>query len=108
MARLAYVDHRSKFIPKEFLGSLQNAGIEFKLYHSFDEFYKENNLKDFPALLCHPGLDSQKELEKIAKQFPHLKMAIISFTEWEYCESDIPAFSYNIPGSVVKWVIENQ
>ena len=105
--KFAYVDHRIQFARK-FIDDLQNAGIEFKPYSSFDEFFKENNLQDFSVLLCHPGLNNQCLLGKIAKEFPHLKLGLISFTEWEYCESDIPSFSYNFPDRVINWIKENQ
>jgi hypothetical protein len=105
--KLAYIDHRMQFARK-FIEVLQEKEIDFKPYCSFEEFFKENDLKEFPVMICHPGLDNQCLLGKIAKEFPHLKIGLISFTEWQYFESDIPAFSYNLPDSVVKWIKENQ
>jgi hypothetical protein len=107
MLKLAYVDHRIKFAQK-FIEALQSAGIDFKPYGSFEEFFKENDLREFPVMICRPGLDHQSMLTKIVKDFPHIKLGLISFTEYEYCESDIPAFSYNTPESVIKWVRESQ
>ncbi len=106
--RLAYVDHRLKFTPKSFLQALQKAGVEFKPYESIEEFSKENNLKNFSVFLCHPGLNNQPMLSKIAGENPHLNIGLVSFTEWEYCESDIPSFSYNLPESVIEWIRKNQ
>lgn len=108
--KLAYIDHRLQFIPKSFLQSLKEADINFRPYSSLEEFLGENNLREFSVMICHPGLNNQGLLGKITKEFPHLKLGLISFTEYEYfCEEDgIPAFSYNIPESVVKWIIENQ
>jgi len=105
--KLAYIDHRIKFA-KRFIETLQREGIDFKPYDSLDKFLSENNLRDFPVMICHPGLDNQCLLGKIAKEFPHLKLGLISFTEYEYCDSDIPAFSYNIPESAIEWIKENQ
>jgi hypothetical protein len=59
-------------------------------------------------MICHPGLRNQCMLGKIAKEFPHLKLGLISFAEQEYCESDIPVFSYNFPESAIRWIRENQ
>ena len=105
--KLAYVDHRVQFA-KKFIDALQNAGIDFKPYGSFEEFFKENDLRDFPVMICHPGLNNQSMLTQIVKEFPHLKLGLISFTEYEYCEDEIPAFSYNLPESVITWVRNNQ
>jgi len=105
--KLAYVDHRIQFA-KKFIEALQVAGIEFKPYSSFEDFFRENDLREFPVMICHPGLDNQSMLTKIVEEFPHLKIGLISFTDWEYCESDIPAFSYEIPDSVIDWIKENQ
>ena len=107
-SKLAYIDHRMQFVPKTFLDALQNAEIDFKLYNSFEEFFKENDLREFPVMICHPGLNNQGKLSEIISRFPHLKLGLISFTEYEYMESDVPAFSYNLPNSVIKWVKENQ
>ncbi len=99
--KLAYIDHRIKFAGK-FIERLEQEGIDFKPYYSFDEFFKENDLKEFPVMICHPRLNNQGMLAKIVQQFPHLKVGLISFTEYEYCESDIPAFSYEFPDCVIK------
>ncbi len=106
--KLAYIDHRLQFVPKSFLQGLKEADIDFKPYCSFEELLKENDLKEFRVMICHPGLNNQCLLGKITKQFPHLKVGLISFTEYEYLESDAPAFSYKTPESVVRWIKENQ
>ena len=107
--RLAYVDHRIKFAGK-FIEELQKAEIEFKPYGSFEEFFEHNDLRKFPVMICHPGLNNQGKLSEIISRFPHLKLGLISFTEYEYfCEEDgIPAFSYNHPESAIEWIKKNQ
>ncbi len=106
--RLAYSDHRIKSVPSSFLQALKDADIELKIYDSPEEFSKANELENFPVFLCHPGLNNQCLLGKIAKEFQKLKIGLISFASWEYCETEIPVFSYELPESVINWVRENQ
>ena len=107
--KLAYVDHRIRFA-HNFIELLEKEGIDFKPYASFEKFFSENDLKEFPVMICHPGLDNQSVLTKIVKDFPHLKLGLISFTEYEYyCEEDnIICFSYNTPQSAIEWIKKNQ
>ncbi len=108
--KCAWID-RCLEINTFFALELRKRGIHLDTDTSLERFQNRFNLEDYPILLYHPEVREQYNVQKIIKQYPNTKVALItaphSGTDYEEVDSEILVFTYH-PDSVEKFIRDNQ
>lgn len=106
--KLAYIDYTT--CGTLMVMELRQNGVTVAGASSLDDFLSRNDLMKFPVLLFHPGVKQQHLVPQVMRDFPHLKVALVTSptSGGDYFGSDLHVFCYDSGNAIEKWVRENQ
>ena len=106
--KCAWIDHSADSVL--FALELRQRGIQLDVRATLDLFLEDFDLKDYPVLLYHPGINEQHKIKEVMEKYPNLNVALIT-APCSSGEYKLPAgtkfFTYN-SDSVEKFIRDNQ